>query len=652
VGIKILLADDSVTAQNMGKKILSEAGHDVVTVSNGAAAAKKIAEIKPDLVLLDVFMPGYSGLELCERLRNSPDNNKLPVLLTVGRMEPYSAQDGARVRADGVIIKPFEATDLTAAVERLASKTKPSKTLAWKPESKSQQEAAPTEAKNAAKSNSYDETMRLDPAEIAKMLAGKASAPSPTASGLTDPDAEEFNVTPLDRREVRSGNAATPAFAEDLPHASAPHASDAAMAPAFSMEEVSPATKASEDPAPVASVPVASNPDAVVQRFDVEAQEAPVMAAEGLELTAAAPVTEMTVVSESSLEPTLQSADPTMVISKDPALETNAHNAAADFPTQFGTPEPAADPVAAMHHASVNDNVIAGSDAVLDAALRSFAPEAPPAAPPDEFEARLQAAMSAYDEPGIQTEPAIVAEEKFSAPNAVETSQVWAPNSEIGAESVQTVETPEIVVSLGSIEAAASTTPEYFVDSEVTPEFTPVAIEDDTKAHHAMSSPAQDEMSAAYAELVQASVEAVSAAEVTPGHPEKHAVELPESDEAVIQQMREAFSELPIDHPVGQIHGESAPKALAAAATFIPAPTISVPDGFNREVETHIADSLSSAMNAPTSAAETALPIDAGRSDNGDSSHVASAVDHVLQRELPSLVWKIMAELDLRKNGK
>jgi len=88
VGMKILLADDSVTAQNMGKKILSEAGHEVVTVSNGAAAAKKIAEIKPELVLLDVFMPGYSGLELCERLRKAAETSNLPVLLTVGRMEP------------------------------------------------------------------------------------------------------------------------------------------------------------------------------------------------------------------------------------------------------------------------------------------------------------------------------------------------------------------------------------------------------------------------------------------------------------------------------------------------------------------------------------------------------------------------------------
>ena len=67
MALKILLADDSMTAQNMGKKILTEAGYDIVAVSNGAAALKKIAELKPDIAILDVFMPGYTGHEGCER---------------------------------------------------------------------------------------------------------------------------------------------------------------------------------------------------------------------------------------------------------------------------------------------------------------------------------------------------------------------------------------------------------------------------------------------------------------------------------------------------------------------------------------------------------------------------------------------------------
>jgi CheY-like chemotaxis protein len=118
VSLRILFADDSMTAQNMGKKILTEAGYEVVAVSNGAAAVKKIAEQKPDIIILDVYMPGYSGLEVCEKVRGSLETLKTPVLLTVGKMEPYKPEDANRVKADGVIIKPFEASDLLAIIKK------------------------------------------------------------------------------------------------------------------------------------------------------------------------------------------------------------------------------------------------------------------------------------------------------------------------------------------------------------------------------------------------------------------------------------------------------------------------------------------------------------------------------------------------------
>ena len=69
--MNVLLADDSVPAQNMGKKILVDAGYGVLTASNGLEARRKIAESVPDIAILDIFMPGYTGLEICERLRAS-----------------------------------------------------------------------------------------------------------------------------------------------------------------------------------------------------------------------------------------------------------------------------------------------------------------------------------------------------------------------------------------------------------------------------------------------------------------------------------------------------------------------------------------------------------------------------------------------------
>ena len=122
---RILFADDSVTAQNMGKRILTEAGYEVVAVSNGAAAVKKIAEQKPDIIILDLYMPGYSGLEVCEKVRGSMATLKTPVLLTVGKMEPYRPEDANRVRADGVIVKPFEASDLLAIIKKFEERIVP-----------------------------------------------------------------------------------------------------------------------------------------------------------------------------------------------------------------------------------------------------------------------------------------------------------------------------------------------------------------------------------------------------------------------------------------------------------------------------------------------------------------------------------------------
>lgn len=122
---KILLADDSVTAQNMGRKILADAGYEVITVNNGSAALKRIAEAKPDLIVLDVYMPGYSGLEVCQRLKDSNDTARIPILLTVGKLEPFKPEEAKRVRAEAFIVKPFEASELLSALTKLEDKMVP-----------------------------------------------------------------------------------------------------------------------------------------------------------------------------------------------------------------------------------------------------------------------------------------------------------------------------------------------------------------------------------------------------------------------------------------------------------------------------------------------------------------------------------------------
>jgi len=120
--LRILLADAGVTAQKMGKRILVAAGYDAITVSNGLAAVKQIAALHPDIVLLDLYLPGLTGIEVCEKTKAAPETERMPVVLTVGRVDPFRADEGLRVKADGLIIKPFEVKTLISTVEKLAQR--------------------------------------------------------------------------------------------------------------------------------------------------------------------------------------------------------------------------------------------------------------------------------------------------------------------------------------------------------------------------------------------------------------------------------------------------------------------------------------------------------------------------------------------------
>lgn len=148
---KILLADDSVTAQNMGRRILSDAGYEVITVNNGSAALKKVAEVTPDLIILDVYMPGYGGLEVCQRLKESAATARIPVLISVGKLEPFKADEAKRVRADAHIVKPFDANELLAVIIKLEDRIVPQSAISKPGRSKtipSIEESSPRRAKD------------------------------------------------------------------------------------------------------------------------------------------------------------------------------------------------------------------------------------------------------------------------------------------------------------------------------------------------------------------------------------------------------------------------------------------------------------------------------------------------------------------------
>jgi CheY-like chemotaxis protein len=113
----ILLADDSPHAQRMGQRILAEEGHQVECVSDGEAAAVRLPEVDPDVVIADAHLPGLSGIELCRCIKSS--SRHIRVILTVGSLEELDEAAAKRAGCDAILRKPFEASVMAEALAPL-----------------------------------------------------------------------------------------------------------------------------------------------------------------------------------------------------------------------------------------------------------------------------------------------------------------------------------------------------------------------------------------------------------------------------------------------------------------------------------------------------------------------------------------------------
>jgi CheY-like chemotaxis protein len=116
---RILLADDSPHAQRMGERILREEGFEVVSLTDGEAAMLRLADVDPDLILADVFLPGKSGLDLCRHVKNDPTRRHIRVVLTAGLLEPFDEDEAARAGCDAILKKPFEASKVMETIHPL-----------------------------------------------------------------------------------------------------------------------------------------------------------------------------------------------------------------------------------------------------------------------------------------------------------------------------------------------------------------------------------------------------------------------------------------------------------------------------------------------------------------------------------------------------
>ena len=439
---KILLADDSVTAQSMGRRILSEAGYEVTTVNNGSAALKKIAENQPDLIVLDVYMPGYGGLEVCQRLKDAPETARIPVLLTVGKLEPFKADEARRVHADAYLVKPFEATELLAVLTKLEDKIIPP--------------AEPAEPENFAKALAAVE--QSNTGKETKLAAGKGRL---------------RGVRATHSEEVESAAAQTRTGFRNIPHREAqPAAVQSAAQPSAGVESIGralPNDITLEELTAITAAAAALREDSGETGIaDTEPSEAATYSP-GMEAPAAAQWNEMPAVEAAPAEISYEATGP---------VESSAAQEVSDETAEYPAAAPAAEIAEPRYSAPVYESAAAYEPPAVyeeargDAPVaeqpyaerpredtwRTLRPSQPEAAPVVEFQPEYETATAE-----TQAEPAPYEAASQVAP-ATEDAYIAEPPMQAAEPTASYYEAPPVAASEPAADASWSeppvTTPE------------------------------------------------------------------------------------------------------------------------------------------------------------------------------------------------
>lgn len=116
---RILVIEDDVNALRLLEYTLEQEGYQVFTATNGLEGLKKAQDEHPDLIILDIMLPGLDGYEICHRLRQKPENVTLPILMLSAKARQDDRNIGLRMGADDYLTKPADPSVIVTKVETL-----------------------------------------------------------------------------------------------------------------------------------------------------------------------------------------------------------------------------------------------------------------------------------------------------------------------------------------------------------------------------------------------------------------------------------------------------------------------------------------------------------------------------------------------------
>jgi CheY-like chemotaxis protein len=118
-GVKIMLVDDSSTNNLLFRDIFEEMGYEVWVEENPERVIMRLRESKPDLVLLDLMLPGMDGLQLLQQIKSEQDSREIPVIMYTAHMSDRIQQQAMALGASGYLIKPVSPLKILDEVSRL-----------------------------------------------------------------------------------------------------------------------------------------------------------------------------------------------------------------------------------------------------------------------------------------------------------------------------------------------------------------------------------------------------------------------------------------------------------------------------------------------------------------------------------------------------
>jgi DNA-binding response OmpR family regulator len=123
VGVKkkILIVEDEESLLRLESILLTSKGYDVRGAATGQEALELISIEHPDLVLLDIMLPGLDGFEVCRRIKDDPETREIPVIMVTAKKSGEDMARGEEVGADWYITKPFKSAMVIETIQRFLS---------------------------------------------------------------------------------------------------------------------------------------------------------------------------------------------------------------------------------------------------------------------------------------------------------------------------------------------------------------------------------------------------------------------------------------------------------------------------------------------------------------------------------------------------